>query len=871
MRKILRLLTVGVFACCSLACSDDPIDSAVQPANRLYLPRDNYSVDLAKGLPVKFEWAASKSADNGYIVYELLFDTEEGNFENPLYVLSSDNNGASSYAEIASTTLNTIALLAGADYGETAHVKWSVRAWKDRSSVRYADAQYLSITRLDVMPLEVGISGEAVEGGSLMLGAALPIATQKGKHIAETEPAAFEGFVKLTPGKLKISDDMGYYYRMDANSALTRLTEEDGEELDSRIEEEGVYWLYLKFSTKVYSLKKIERVAVWTNPWWGGHMGLEPLTYAGNGVWEVKDYAWDIADGGFDSRYHFNVTYADGSEERWGYWDDDCRNNANPDGDAKFFNIYRFASASMNDDWAHSWKTRENIKEGANMLVSFRVCMNRSEKEQYFHERAFSPRSDVTGTSVDLSGSAMENGEKRTLNAALPVISADGRYDRTERVADTYECFTQLSAGELIVQDDMGHYFTLADGALKSSDTEVKNAVSQPGIYWISIDLKAKSYVMKQIEKVELWNRPWFGSTALKEMNYDGNGVWSVENYAWKISDGDRFDSRYYFVATYADGTKERWAFWDDDCRNNANPDGDAKFFNVYRFDDANWTDAWKHAYKTRENIKEGANSLATFRLHMNNTDKADYYHERQFKGIDEVLPTAITLSGVTENGAGVAMFGARKIGEAKNDVSADELPNAFECFTRLTAGELTVTDDLGRNWQLVDGGALTLGSQKAAVEAGIYWIKLDFENKSWTMKKIEKVVLCNKTWFMGTAEKEIAYEGNGVWGIADYAWPVNNDSNFDSRHYFITTYADGSKERWSHWEDDCRGSSNPDADPRFFTVYRLQHDKIGEWDHAWKTRENIGEGRNQLATLRVRMNRSDNAEFRLERSFKDK
>ena len=216
-------------------------------------------------------------------------------------------------------------------------------------------------------------------------------------------------------------------------------------------------------------------------------------------------------------------------------------------------------------------------------------------------------------------------------------------------------------------------------------------------------------------------------------------------------------------------------------------------------------------------------------------------------------------------------MFGARKIGEAKNDVSADELPNAFECFTRLTAGELTVTDDLGRNWQLVDGGALTLGSQKAAVEPGVYWIKLDFENKSWTMKKIEKVVLCNKTWFMGTAEKEIAYEGNGVWGIADYAWPVNNDSNFDSRHYFITTYADGSKERWSHWEDDCRGSSNPDADPRFFTVYRLQHDKIGEWDHAWKTRENIGEGRNQLATLRVRMNRSDNAEFRLERSFKDK
>ena len=57
-----------------------------------------------------------------------------------------------------------------------------------------------------------------------------------------------------------------------------------------------------------------------------------------------------------------------------------------------------------------------------------------------------------------------------------------------------------------------------------------------------------------------------------------------------------------------------------------------SKFYNIYRFTHSSLTDEWAHTWKTRENINEGADKLATFRVHMNNTDNTDYYHERSFR-----------------------------------------------------------------------------------------------------------------------------------------------------------------------------------------------------------------------------------------------
>lgn len=107
------------------------------PADQLYLPRNNATIMLETGNTTHFEWAVSKASKNGYITYELLFDKVDGDFSQPLYVLTSDNNGYEPSAKVASSTLNTVATLAGADLGETATVKWTVRAWCGLNSEIY--------------------------------------------------------------------------------------------------------------------------------------------------------------------------------------------------------------------------------------------------------------------------------------------------------------------------------------------------------------------------------------------------------------------------------------------------------------------------------------------------------------------------------------------------------------------------------------------------------------------------------------------------------------------------------------------------------------------------------------------------------------
>lgn len=165
------MLVAGAMACGLAACSDDDTTPSgnITPADQLYLPRNNATIMLETGNTTHFEWAVSKASKNGYITYELLFDKVDGDFSQPLYVLTSDNNGYEPSAKVASSTLNTVATLAGADLGETATVKWTVRAWCGLNSEIYgseAGVRTVSLTRInsvDPMPSEIKISGGITE------------------------------------------------------------------------------------------------------------------------------------------------------------------------------------------------------------------------------------------------------------------------------------------------------------------------------------------------------------------------------------------------------------------------------------------------------------------------------------------------------------------------------------------------------------------------------------------------------------------------------------------------------------------------------------------------------------------------------------
>ena len=390
MKRILYLLLTAVLAVTAVSCdSDEKGNGAELSAPQLYFPKDQYAIDIATGLSVIFEW---ENATTGNVVYQVLFDSEEGDFSNPVYVATSDANGFEPSLEIETGTLSTIATLCGGLPGQTLDIKWTVRSIQGTEQA--ADGQNARTLIVSLpntvspLPVTLAIGGTASEGETAgKFNAALPVGTTIGKHIADRESGAMECFTKLTTGgTFTVKDNFDRYYALEEGGVI-RCTYED--ETENSVETDGVYWIYINFNTMKWSMKRIETVEFWNHPHFGAAY-QEEMDYVGNGVWEIVDYAWVVTNGSAtDTRYYFLATYDDGSVERWSFWDDDCRNNGTPEADPKFYNIYRFTHSSLTDEWAHTWKTRENINEGADKLATFRVHMNNTDKADYYHERSF--------------------------------------------------------------------------------------------------------------------------------------------------------------------------------------------------------------------------------------------------------------------------------------------------------------------------------------------------------------------------------------------------------------------------------------------------------------------------------------------------
>lgn len=387
MKRILYLFLTAVLAATAAACdSDEKGNGAELSAPQLYFPKDQYAIDIATGLSVIFEW---ENATTGNVVYQVLFDSEEGDFSNPVYVATSDANGFEPSLEIETGTLSTIATLCGGLPGQTLNIKWTVRSIQGTEQA--ADGQNARTLIVSLpntvspLPVTLAIGGTASEGETAgKFNAALPVGTTKGQHIADREEGAMECFTKLSAGSFYVTDNLDRYYALEEDGTL-RCTYTEATENSAPAE--GIYWIYINFNTMKWSMKRIEKVEFWNHPWFGSASQVE-MTYAGNGVWEIVDFSWVVTNGGSnDTRYYFIATYEDESVERWSFWDDDCRNNATPEADPKFYNIYRFTHGTLGE-WDHTWKTKED-KEGIDQLATFRVHMNNTDNTDYYHERSF--------------------------------------------------------------------------------------------------------------------------------------------------------------------------------------------------------------------------------------------------------------------------------------------------------------------------------------------------------------------------------------------------------------------------------------------------------------------------------------------------
>ena len=114
MKNIYSKLVLIVFSVLAVGCQDDDSLSHtnVSAVNALYAPANDKFYDLSAQSSAVFEWESAKAEDNGVVLYDVVFDREDGDFSQPIYTIPSDGKGFQPILNLSFTELNKIAEMA---------------------------------------------------------------------------------------------------------------------------------------------------------------------------------------------------------------------------------------------------------------------------------------------------------------------------------------------------------------------------------------------------------------------------------------------------------------------------------------------------------------------------------------------------------------------------------------------------------------------------------------------------------------------------------------------------------------------------------------------------------------------------------------
>jgi len=258
-------------------CKDDEgfEDVSVTAVSQLYEPTNDRYVVLKSDASMYFEWETAHAADNSIVYYDVLFDKEGGDFSKPIYVLPSDNGGVSHGATITHKALNKIAGLAGIDFAAEGTVKWTVRSSRGLNFVMSDQSRTLTVVRIN--------SVDELSGPLYITGAG----SEDGQKFKSTGATTYEIYTRIEAGK-------PYYLHSTAGDADRKFAintadgsfKETSATPETMVDETGIYRITLDFeaaAAKLELISKLELVVSWTQR-------RSEFTYAGKGVWELKDY-----------------------------------------------------------------------------------------------------------------------------------------------------------------------------------------------------------------------------------------------------------------------------------------------------------------------------------------------------------------------------------------------------------------------------------------------------------------------------------------------------------------------------------------------------------------------------------------------------
>ena len=293
-----KIACMASFALAFMACDNmGETDSRLSTVDNLTEPAIGKTVVLepSASASLYFEWEYASVESAGTAVYQIAFDKQDGDFSNPVYMTSADNNGLYNHVTLSHKQINKIAGMVGIKPSDTGTFKWTIFSSKGTNAVKSGKENTLTVTRLagfaDV-PVDVFVTGEASEGGTDLSKA------HKMKAVANGE---FEVYTKLKAGKP--------FSFSDATSGTPRqfytangIVKENG---TSTVAADGIYKVTLDFNTGASTYTMVTRIGFFFCP---ENKILFDLPYVGYGVFQAKATVTFFQESwGRDERYKLRM------------------------------------------------------------------------------------------------------------------------------------------------------------------------------------------------------------------------------------------------------------------------------------------------------------------------------------------------------------------------------------------------------------------------------------------------------------------------------------------------------------------------------------------------------------------------------------
>lgn len=376
-KKIYGLLSL-IAIILMVSCSEDyELKTGFDAPESLIIPTQNevVAIDLESGATTKFEWDKSNSYYGGVVIYEVVFDKENGDFTNPIFKTVSNGGGGDNWLSLTPKQLIAIAKSANIAIDSEGTIKWKVVASQGGERKETKETRNLRLKRpagIGEIPSELFIYGSGFEVKEIE-------SAMKTKKI---EDGVFEIFASLTDGEIKLCNSTGQnkvYYILDSNNKMIEADTESGIAITATGKAYRIVVDFNLLTIKKTEIKSIQMIRTWQH-------NLGDLTYIGNHKFEVKNIALPYYhDWGYpEERYRFWVNTNEG-QEIWGSYHNDQMNasnipgltafNTQPDGTEPdtYYNVYNLAdipSPGQSADWIGMYKLPKGSEDKhANVVI----------------------------------------------------------------------------------------------------------------------------------------------------------------------------------------------------------------------------------------------------------------------------------------------------------------------------------------------------------------------------------------------------------------------------------------------------------------------------------------------------------------------